>query len=155
LWAEWGGDESWFNLMTTRDGLAWSEPVRLLAGKGARVLPWIATPAAGEIGIAWYGADGASDPESGARDWFAYYAKVVEADGTSPRVQAQKVSDASLHRGVVCPRGPLCPGGTRQLLDYTGIDYDAEGRARLAFAATVGHGLQSPRFGHPVAFAQT
>jgi len=119
-------------------GLTWSQPVDV--GAPFKVLD-TAFPAAiaGDddraaiafLGSTTPGSDG-DDPASPAV-WYLYVALTYDGGATWTTVNA--TPGDPVQRGTICAGGTTgCPNGTRNLLDFLGIDVDRRGRPVIGFA---------------------
>ena len=81
------------------DGLAWSEPVKVLAGV-AGYSPWVVGGAAGEAAIQWYGHPDATGASAAAHDWYFYWAKVTGAGTAAQAIAAGTTTTTPIFAGV-------------------------------------------------------
>lgn len=170
-WATSTPQESTIWMASSPDGADWTLSV-VDEGPGIRVIPWVASPAAGTVGLAWYQNDEASgDPLTATGAWYAQYARVTRADSAQPMVDVVRPVAQPILEGPLCLQafscgdvvrdGEVCftplpdPVGDCQDLDhlrnyddYVGIEY-RDGKAVMAFVTTQGHGLPTWEPGEP------
>lgn len=116
---------------TSRDGGAtWTEPLALRA-EGLNFLPWVTTFGNSTVAVGWYGGNATGDPTEADDAWYAYVAE--SADGGDTYVVHRVTETPVKADGSLCPKGAACQGD-RELLDYAGMVYDADGLLHYAFA---------------------
>jgi len=78
------------------------------------------------------GANGLSTDRTYDGVWYGYIATTY--DGGRSWVTQNATPGDPVQRGVICTEGTGCPSGTRNLLDFNGLEIDAKGRPHAAFA---------------------
>lgn len=107
-----------------------------------------------EVAVAWYGSETPGDPNDPAfaGSWNVYVARIDDIWGT-PTVTYDRLTAEANHVGRICMGGIGCPeDGTRDLLDYFGIDHAPDGSVHVAYVfdgtanrdAAVGHAKLAP-----------
>lgn len=118
-------------------GNTWSQPVRVSDGPetATSIVPWMETgPAAGSIGVVWYGTDSASNNDNA--NWKVFFAQSLNATDASPVFRQVTLSDHFIHGSNISEGGlPTLPGAApnRNLLDYFQIGFDPTGAAVVAY----------------------
>ena len=129
-WAARVGDNMSVYHSESRDrGATWSEPVAIRSA-GTNFLPWVAATD-GEVAVSWYGSDATGDPGEAPEEteWRLYVAvRVDNAWTTTSTAEPVKV-------GPMCGKGAAC-ASDRELLDYAGLAYGADGRLHTTFATS-------------------
>ncbi|HEV8361379.1 MAG TPA: sialidase family protein [Candidatus Thermoplasmatota archaeon] len=137
-WSQALDGRSQLHFATSRDGgMSWSAPRLLAPSSGTQAMPWLASPASGELRVVWYEADANVTAPKADAPWFAHAARITGADTDAPAVAAQRVTPEPVHEGNICAKGPACgQGEDRRLLDYPWIVVGPDGRSHLVVAST-------------------
>ena len=120
---------------STDHGDHWSAPITVSATGGSTVLPWIVAGNAGQVDVVWAGTTSASTNDPTA-DWYQYMAQSTDVIGGAG-FKVARVTEQPIRYGTVCLAGLNCSVGGddgRILLDFTSVDVDSAGNARIAFA---------------------
>lgn len=120
---------------STDHGDHWSAPITVSPTGGSAVLPWVVAGNAGEVDVVWVGTTSASTNDPTA-DWYEYMAQSTNVIGGSG-FKVARVTSQPIRYGTVCLAGLNCSVGGddgRILLDFTSVDVDSAGNARIAFA---------------------
>lgn len=90
-----------------------------------------------EVAVAWYGTEtGGSFTSPGFQgSWNVYVARVHGFWNATPTVTYTRLSTSANHVGDFCFDGISCTTGSgdRDLLDYFGVDHDAQGNLHVAY----------------------
>lgn len=131
VWSQEVAGSSRVHLATSTDGgRTWSAP-RQLTQSGTQAMAWVATRGT-DLGLMWYAADVEGPASQVDAAWHVDYAEL--RDG---KLVVERVTDAPVHQGNVCARGPACgEGEDRRLLDYPWLVFDLEGAPHMVFAST-------------------
>ncbi len=121
-------------------GLSWSRPQNVGApfNVAHSAFPVAVAGDNGRAAIAFLGTDytgaGAfADNPDWPGVWYLYVSETFDGGDTWSTVNA--TPNDPVQRGTICAGGFLgCDNGTRNLLDFNGIDVDAQGRVLVAFA---------------------
>lgn len=149
LYAVWSQERAGTSRLTlahsTDHGRSWRILPLDTVGPAAQAMPWVALKHDGAtLAIAWYEASTPGRASKVNATWDGAYAEVTGLDGDAPQAGSTYLVAKDLHRGNICARGPACSGPEdRRLLDYPWITLDAQGDARMVFAATQGKGKAS------------
>lgn len=120
---------------STDHGDHWSAPITVSAVGGSTVLPWAVAGNAGQVDVVWVGTTSASVNDPSA-DWYEYMAQSTNILGGSG-LKTARVTSQPIRYGTICLAGLNCSVGGddgRILLDFTSVDVDSAGNARIAFA---------------------
>lgn len=120
---------------STDHGDHWSAPVTVSPTGGSTVLPWAVAGNAGEVDVVWVGTTTASTNDPTA-DWYEYMAQSTNVLGGAG-FKSARVTSQPVRYGTICLAGLNCSVGGddgRILLDFTSVDADSAGNARIAFA---------------------
>lgn len=113
------------------DARTWSEATAVRS-QGLNFLPWVAAHGDGQVAIGWYGGDQTGDPTE-AGDEARWYAYVAERPNGTAEFAIDRVSEAPVMQGPLCPKGASC-SEDRELLDYVSLAYTPDGQLHYAFA---------------------
>ena len=120
---------------STDHGDHWSAPAIVSPTGGSAVLPWAVAGNAGQVDVTWVGSTSASTNDPTA-DWYQYMAQSTNVLGGGG-FKVARVTSQPIRYGTICLAGLNCSVGGddgRILLDFTSVDVDSAGNARIAFA---------------------
>jgi hypothetical protein len=142
-WVDQGTWDVLFSVSRDR-GLHWSIPVRVNGpGSETAVMPWVAAGKAGDVAIAWYGAEGAFTPTAAPASarWYVWAARSVNAASRTPRFETVRVSETPVRFGPLCLKGPSCQDeegnpADERMLDFFEIAIAPDGAVVAAYSDT-------------------
>src|SRR4051794_34605156 len=126
--------------ISTTGGQSWQGPFEVSPPElGNNVMPWVAAGSRRRIGIAWYGAQAASENKSFGPDtldhgsWNVFYATSTDALGSGPPTfDITQVSDHQAKFGNISTQG-LGGSPDRSLGDYMQVQPGVNGEAVISY----------------------
>jgi len=133
------------NAMVLASTRSWADPPRRLTLSPATLATntFAAVAARGrDVAVAWYGSTTPGDPSASgfSGDFNVYLARVHDPfgeEGGAAQVTVQQLTARPNHHGQICMLGLTCTG-SRGLLDYFGVAFDAWGGVDVAYVDDTG-----------------
>lgn len=127
---------------STDRGQTWTEARTLSTLNRTGVFAWVDADPDGTVGVVWYEADRAGDPDAVAAEtqWRVHHASLrLTEDGLSD-AETVVVTEDAIHKGAICTAGLGCVldgrSEDRRLLDFFEVDVDDEGRSHITWTST-------------------
>jgi hypothetical protein len=146
LYITWSNGSAIFMMTSTDRGDTWSAVKRVSPttgpeGTGSIQMPWVIAGDPGRVDVVWYRGSLPGNSTSNANRWDIYMAQTLNAFDSAPTWMYTKVSETSIHFGIICTGGTFCdvPGGVvsesgdRSFLEFPSITLDDRGAAMITW----------------------
>ena len=152
VYAAWidTADSNVYYSSSTDEGQTWGSPVQVNSAPAVtNEFLWAQGGAAGTVALAWYGTDGAGQPDdfpswfndpngSTAYKWWGYVGVITNATSSRATIAQQRFTEKPMHYGQICNQGIGCTvsGGDRTMADFFGFSTDKSGSMRIVYNDT-------------------